>query len=310
MKTGRKMRTEIQFLLVLMMVLSLISVPISGISTNEVHQETVISEWGVEYTLTFFEGNLTVVVRGENPTDDWQYAGYVVEVDGRVQYNPQVNLSREGSFRHKFKISESLDILSPHHSIYFSTFGADTRFNFTKEIDYRNSTRFPKPQITNVTIANGTVDGEPSTVAYVTVSNPTNQLYSMKLLVHTRETQGGLYGGSTPEYTNRTVKVELLEERGSTVAGEIRLYVGEPSEREGGLDQVEFVGRPDGETSVYNRSYEPATGPWAEDSYAYRNESVGDGNGWLPDSASGPVVKGLAAVGLVVAAVVLMRRWR
>jgi len=207
-------------------------------------------------------------------------------------------------------IKDSLHLLSLEHQAYFSTYGASTRFNFTKDIDYRNTTRFPKPQITNVTVANGTVDGEPSTVAYVTVSNPTNQLYSMKLLVHTEETQGGLYGGSTPEYTNKTVKVELLEEPGTTVAGEVRLYVGEPSEREGGLDQVEFVGRAGEDTEVYNRSYEPATGPWAEDSYVYENESVGDDDGWLGGSGSDPLVNGVVVAGFVVAVLVLVRRWR
>lgn len=288
----------------------MVSGPAGGGKTDKIHHETLVSEWGVEYSLTFFESNLTFLVRGSNPTDDWQYAGYVTKVDGRTRNDPQVNLSSGENFSHKFRVNESLDLLSTNHTIYFSTFGADTRFNFTKKIDYRNTTRFPKPQITNVTVANGTVDGEPSTVAYVTVSNPTNQLYSMKLLVHTEETQGGLYGGSTPEYTNKTVKVELLEEPGTTVAGEVRLYVGEPSEREGGLDQVEFVGRAGEDTEVYNRSYEPATGPWAEDSYVYENESVGDDDGWLGGSGSDPLVNGVVVAGFVVAVLVLVRRWR
>jgi hypothetical protein len=304
------MRTVFKLLFALVLVLSLLSNSSASLNLNEGHRDILTSDSGVEYEIVFFERNFTLLVSAFNPTDEAKQSGYVVKIDGKRQRFTTENISSGSEFNHKIELKEGLDILSTNHTIYFSTFGADTRFNFTKKIDYRNTTRFPKPQITNVTVANGTVDGEPSTVAYVTVSNPTNQLYSMKLLVHTEETQGGLYGGSTPEYTNRTVKVELLEEPGTTVAGEVRLYVGEPSEREGGLDQVEFVGRAGEDTEVYNRSYEPATGPWAEDSYVYENESVGDDDGWLGGSGTDPLVNGVVVAGFVVAVLVLVRRWR
>jgi hypothetical protein len=270
------MKRTLAVTIIVSVLLAAIPASPTDLPDEESIRDEVTSNEGVQFELAFFEDNLTLVIEGRNPTEDVAFADYVVMVDGRVHNDSTINLSSGDGFKDKINIRDSVDILTSSHNIYFSTYGADTHLNFTHEIDYRNTTRFPKPQITDVRVANGTVGGNQSTVAYVTVANPSNQLFSMKILVHTTGTQGGLYGASTPEYTNRTIKVELLEERGELVAGEVRLYVGEPSEGEGALDQVEFVGRADGETEVYNRTYEPVTGPWAEDAYRYRNESVED----------------------------------
>lgn len=283
--------------------------PASGTAPKETVDKTVVSSGGIQYKINLFERNLTVLVEAKNPTNRTAFAGFVIEVDGRRDYDRRLNLSKGEEFQDKIKIKESIDILASNHVVHFSTYGNSTSIEFTREIDYHNTSRFPKPQITDVRIANGTVDGNQSTVAYVTVANPSNQLFPMKLLVHTTETQGGLYGASTPEYTNHTIKVELLEEPGSTVAGEARLYVGSPSEREGALDQVEFVGHADGETEVYNRSYEPVTGPWAEDHYEYRNESVRDDAGSDDWPSHETVVTAVAGL-LVVLSVVVTWRWR
>ncbi|MFC7046170.1 hypothetical protein ACFQH6_12780 [Halobacteriaceae archaeon GCM10025711] len=156
-------------------------------------------------------------------------------------------------------------------------------------------------------VGKGTIDGEPSTVAYVTVANPTNQLYSMKLLVHTQGTDGSFYGAAMPTGENETIKVELLEdleaytESDAKIAGEARLYVNRPSMQEGALDQVEFVGEIDGETSHWNTSYEPVRGPWRENRYHYENESVPEpGEQVLPDQLRIPALAALGFVGLLL----------
>lgn len=279
-----------------------------GFPTDEVVRDSVVSEEGIRYEMTFFESNFTLRIKATNPTEREIPGGYVVEVDDRRHFDRSINFSSGETIHDKINITDSVDILTSSHSIYFSTYGADTYLNFTHEIDYRNSTRFPKPQITDVRVANGTVDGNRSTVAYVTVVNPSNQLFPMKLLIHTTETQGGLYAAATPEYNKSVIKVELLEERGELVAGEVRLYVGKPSEQQGALDQVEFVGRAGGETVVYNRTYEPVKGPWAEDAYEYRNESVEDReSGGLLESGREQII-GVAAFLLALAVFVTWRR--
>jgi hypothetical protein len=106
------------------------------------------------------------------------------------------------------------------------------------------------------------------------VVNPGPQTYGMKLLVNTEGTDGSFYGVGIPTYSNETFTVELLEPVGDKIAGEAPLYVNQPREKDGALDQVEFVGEPNGEMKRWNTSYEPVRGPWLNDSYEYENESI------------------------------------
>ena len=199
-----------------------------------------------------------------------------------------------------------MDLLRNHHTIYISTFGADTYINFTRKLNSTHPGPVPAPQITNVRIANGTVKGRPGTVAYVTVTNPSNQLYPMKLMVHTTQTQGTLDGAATPAHNNSTLRVELFENPGVKVAGEARLYINKPSDVKGALDEVEFVGRAGGSTDVYNRSYQPVKGPWRNDSYAYQNASVERANHGGVGLGGPTDVPPVAYVGVVVGALAIL----
>ncbi len=95
-------------------------------------------------------------------------------------------------------------------------------------------------------------------------------------MVNTRETTYSRRGGSTAApQGNKTVLVPIKEDPDTLVAGEVRLYADNLSEGEEGFDQREFVGRVDGDTEVYNRSYEPIEPRWSRNrTYHYENESV------------------------------------
>ncbi|WP_246045749.1 hypothetical protein [Halorussus ruber] len=155
----------------------------------------------------------------------------------------------------------------------FSTFGGHTQFNFTRKIDSAESGKIPKPYIEDVTVADGTINGEPSAVAKVTIVNPSKQLYSTKLMVHTVGTEGSYYPASVRPGDSRTITVELLDERGTEIAGEARFYAGNMTTEEGALDQVEFAGKAGEETRVWNTSYEPVRPTWMDDNYEYHNAS-------------------------------------
>lgn len=131
----------------------------------------------------------------------------------------------------------------------------------TNEFTQHNSRNCPfktPPYIADVTVADGSIDGEPSAVAKVTIVNPSEQLYSTKLMVHTVGTDGSLYPASVGPSDSRTITVELLNERGAEIAGETRFYAGNMTTEEDALDQVEFAGRAGTQTRHWNVSFDSA----------------------------------------------------
>lgn len=288
--------------------------PMNNQSSEQVITETVTSSWGISYTVSLYPANNSMAVRAINPTDGRTFVGYGLYIDDRLHNSTRGQLKAGESFIHRWNITSTIDVTIDNHTVLFTTSGNSTYLNFTRKINSTNPGPIPVPHITDVRVANGTVDGESSTVAYVTVANPSNQLYPTKLLVHTVETGGGLYGASVRPGENRTIKVELLEERGLQIAGEARLYVGEPSEREDALDQVEFVGRAGEETAVYNRSYRPITPPWRNDPYTYENGSISSaddglfGTGFDLSADDVPAFAYLGAAVVVVLGLLLRRR--
>lgn len=234
----------------------------------------VESSGGVEYQVSFRPNDSTVVVNYENPTGRKVDLGrYVLTVDGQRIYENNFNLS-EGEHRtKKINITPAINVNEDNHTVTFSTFGGHTQFNFTREIDSADSDKIPTPHIADVTVTEGTIDGEPSAVAKVTLVNPSKQLYSTKLMVHTVGTDGSLYPASVRPGDSRTITVELLDERGAEIAGEARLYAGNMTTKDGALDQVEFAGQAGEETRVWNVSYETVRPTWMDEHYRYQNDS-------------------------------------
>lgn len=280
---------------------------------------TLTSSNGVVYHYDVSPDDLSVSIDIENPTNRHQRPSIEVEVDKWGWHTIDTNLSSGETSEHEVDIRRSIDVLNDTHTVTVSTFGNWTDVTFTTTVEDLERNDVPKPHISDVQIVtaiydgpfNTTLDGKRTTMAHITVTNPTNQLYSMKLMVHSIETGGGWYPSSVPRGENRTMKAVLDEDFGETVAGEARLYTGSPSEVERALDQVEFVGRADGETHTYDRPYRPVTPPWGDDPYQYENESVSRGDGVLGTDVESlddvPAVAYLGGV-LVVVALVLLRR--
>lgn len=280
-------------------------------STDIQENDTLNGTFGINYTVGYDSDSRVVSITARNGNNDMREGGVAIRVDGRSFAARDVNLSPGETANFRINVTEGLNAVAHNHTIAVSTYGDYVRYNFTEEFDPDETDELPVPRITDVEVENGTIRGEPSTVAMVTVHNPSVQTYGMKLMVFTEGTDGSLYPSSAPPGENITVKVELLDPRGELVAGEVRLYSGNLSAGDGGIDQVEFVGRAGGETNHWNQSYEPVKGTWRKDNYVYQNESV-------PDSDADPLVEGVddrlvgagvaAAVIGLFAAVLLVRR--
>lgn len=250
-----------------------------------------------------------VQIKANNKGEWSRETGFVIRADGREIGDVRFNTTPGEKHNWTFNITPHLNILENNHTVTITTYGNLTTYNFTREINSTGSSGFPHTHITNVEVTNGTIDGEPSTVAKVTLSNPGIQMYSTKLMVFTEGTDGSLYPASVAPGENRTITVELLEERGTKVAGEVRLYAGDLSERDGGLDQVEFVGQAGSDTTTWNESYDPVTGPWRDDHYVYQNESIetgADKNDLVPDLSETQLI--YAGVGIALVSLVGLKR--
>jgi hypothetical protein len=271
----QKSRTFVCALAILCVLASVQGGAVSSEVSSDTKRTTVIeSSGGIEYRVSLQANDSTLTVDYENPTtDEITASGYVVSVDGQRIYEENLNLSANEHRTEEINITPGINVNEDEHTVSFSTFGGHTQFNFTREINSTNSDKIPTPHIADVTIGEGTINGEPSAVANVTLVNPSEQLYSTKLMVHTTGTEGSLYPASVRPGDSRTITVELLDERGVETAGEARFYAGNMTTKEGALDQVEFAGRAGEQTQVWDTSYEPAKPTWMSDHYRYHNES-------------------------------------
>lgn len=254
--------------------------PVSSDYLQTTSTKTIIDSGGIVHDIEPKIENNTIIVETTNPNNwDNKIAGYNIRVDGYPVQKVDFRLDQNESRTKKINITPGINVNQDNHTVTFSTYGNSTQFNFTREINSSNSGEVPTPHISNVEVANGTAKGEPSAVANVTLVNPSEQIYSTKLMVHTVGTDGSLYPASVRPGDTRTISVELLDERGTEIAGEARLYSGNMTTREGAIDQVEFAGRAGSETSVWDTSYEPVRPTWMDDHYEYENASYERGLG-------------------------------
>ena len=234
----------------------------------------VESDFGIQYRISLNIENLKLKVEYRNiKNKEMGIAGYIIRIDERRIFGSNLNLSAGERGVKEINITPGLNVNQDEHTVTFSTYGNHTQFNFTRQIDSSEPGPIPTPYIADVEVTEGTIKGETSAVANVTIVNPSDQLYSTKLMVHTIGTDGSLYPASVRPGDSRTITVELLDDPANDIAGEARLYTGNMTTEEGAMDQVEFAGRADAETQAWNTSYEPAKPTWMDDNYEYENRS-------------------------------------
>jgi len=298
------MRYKVLFQVTLILLVGLsagLSVQVATTTEGDSHHEIITDSDGVVHELTSSQSIITVNTL--NPTDwDEKIISYVIRIDDQRVYDADFRLDRNEQRTEEIDITAGIDVNRDEHTVTFATYGNSTQFNFTREIDSTEPGEVPTPYISNVEVADGTIDGEPSAVANVTLVNPSKQVYSTKLMVHTVGTDGSLYPASVRPESSRTITVELLDDRGSEIAGEARLYTGNMTTEEGAMDQVEFAGQAGEQTTVWNASYEPVRPTWMNDNYEYQNESYSQG---LAEKLSdGRDVAGVPIIYIAVAIIV------
>lgn len=309
---NKSLSFTVAVLLSVVMLTLVVPFPVIGTDSGGYANETVVDSDGVVYEVSFSESDSKVIVNVDNRGGrEGEHTGYSIQVDGQRVYDADFRLDQGEQRTQEINVTPGINVNRDEHTVTFSTYGNSTQFNFTREINSTDPGKVPTPYISNVEVADGTIDGEPSAVAIVTLVNPSEQLYSTKLFVHTTGTDGSLYPASVRPGESRTITVELLDERGSKIAGEARLYTGNMTTEEGAMNQVEFAGQAGAETQVWNTSYEPAKPTWMDDHYRYHNDSYEQG---IAEKVSGgqevegvPVIYLLAAL---VVGVVVVRKFR
>jgi len=281
MNIYRKM-TFVLFFVVTVLALNTV-VPASGISDTKPismnESEQITSKFGVEYTVRFDRESDEIFIIAEIQDTQSQLTGFEVRVDGYRNMARTINLSANETWTASTNITRNIDARRNNHTILFNTIdGNTTEFNFTREIHPSNTTEVPTPRITNVEVTNGSPYGQATSVVEVTVENPAEQLYGTKLMVHTLETDHNRRADATaPPGGETTVQIPVEESQGEIIAGEVRLYDNNLSDADHGFDQREFIGEADGETQVWNRTYEPVQDPYGPRSgYVYDNESMAE----------------------------------
>lgn len=301
------MRTSLRVVVALAVAVALSAVPVPSVAGESVGGETIekefTSEYGIEYVATLDTETHVLTVRAQNPTDNSRESVAYVSVGRATYYQSNIDLRPGEAWTDRIELRPNVDALEETHNVTVSTVGEAVEFSFDLDVDPENPDGVKIPRIRNVDVGTAVVDGEPSAVVNVTVVNPSVQTYPTKLMVHTKGTDGSFYLPSTAPGESETITVELLDERGSHVAGEARLYAGEFNESDGGLDQVGFAGRADGETAQWNESFEPVAAPWSDEPYQYENASVGDGRSIADRASGGHDVGGVPVVYPVLALV-------
>lgn len=242
--------------------------------SNETKQYT--HPMGVEYGITFSENIERMEVIVTNPTERELPASFHVEVDTWYSKGVNFEISPGEERVFTYNLTEGIDFMRDEHSIRFIGGPESVYFNFTKEIDPVNTTEYPTPEITDITLENGTFRNEQRTFINVSAYNPSGRSMTLVIRAHTLETTGfyGLIQFSP--HSSSTETIILNEKPGELVAGEVRMYTGNFSEGDGALDQVEIKGRSGEETQWSHEEYETVVAPWEDedDHYVYENESV------------------------------------
>lgn len=321
MRMNHSFMQGMALIIVISIVFSLLVAPATGeiesskCDSNNASQSTKITSFrDIEYRIVYLRSSGILKINGCNPSDRRvEGTGIDVTVDKYSLFTNDVTFEPGETKSWEINVTYGLDVLQKPHYVYVSTFGDSTRFNFTKEIDPSNPGPIPTPYIEEVRVTNGTIDGEPSAVAKVTVVNPSIQTYPTKLAVHTLDTDGSFYPASAAPGGKNTITVELLDERGTQIAGEARLYAGNLSKGNGAMQQVGFVGRAGEDTKTWNETYEPVKAPWRDEPYEYHNATYEENTTWAERLSGGYEVFGVPVaylVGALLVGLALVRRWR
>ncbi|WP_175424306.1 hypothetical protein [Haladaptatus sp. W1] len=98
-------------------------------------------------------------------------SGFTILVDEVRFRRESFDLSPGEKIVENININSAIDVVKNNHTTTVSTYGNYTTYNFTEKINASATEEIPTPYIANVTVADGTIDGEPSAVAYVTLVN-------------------------------------------------------------------------------------------------------------------------------------------
>lgn len=259
---------------------------------------------GIEYSASFDPTTHRLSIEVENPQGRSFSTGYRIIVDKKTVYDTDFTIAPGHRKQRDFNISRNLSILSPDHEIIVSTYGGSATFQFQQKLDRSYGTY---PYFTDVEMGSKQIGPRNYSAVNVTIRNPGPRSYLLRVVAYTLNTSGYYSSIFVPANGSGTASVPLEEGFDDPVAGELRLYRGNISDAEDGIDQVEFTSEREGETAFQRQAYEPITPPWEPNPYEYENETFEDRHDGLPEPLHAP--KAYAA-GLIAFALAVGWAWR
>jgi hypothetical protein len=250
---------------------------------NDTRTKEFVGFYGVQYTTTLNTSSDELTVELHNPTNSTQEdVPVVLHVYDRRYDVSRVTLKPGEQREESWELNETMDIGRTDHSVAIYGLGenASVRFNFTKKITADNPGRYPTPEIVDADLVTSTPNNRTGHFLAVTVQYTGNHSYATYVYVHTNQTDGErapagvAYGQSTD-----TAYLDLQEDPGDKVMGEVRLYRGSVQNDSGIRDQIHFEGRVDGTTEIRNESFEPITPPYEENSYRFTPDGADASDG-------------------------------
>lgn len=264
---------------------------------------------GLEYEVSFTEETNKLEIQITNDEESTIEGGYGISVDDWPYNQTSIEFQPGETVTRTYNVTDGLDVRQDEHSVNVTTYEGRANFSFERNYSSLDSGLVPVLQITDIRVGSGTFLGNKSTIINVTVKNPSEHIYSAYLVAHTQKTTGSVEIANPTPGTSQTVSLPLNEPIGSSVHGEIRMFMGKPNESRGALEQVAFSGSAGEPTNYRSQSYEPFEPPWEEDAYEYYDPTL-PGTGPLGYTTAKKFEQGLwAGFGLLVlGAVVWWRR--
>ena len=185
---NRRLSVYISFVLVL----SLVIVPVGSANQTDTSQKVchlsnsgdtrVIQSFGGLCVKSHFSDNV-ITVNISNPTDKYiSVTGILVQVDGEDILDDNFDIRPSENINKNIYITRGMNVLKYNHTTTVSTYGDSTTYNFTEKINATTTTKVPTPYISNIRVADGTIDGKPSSVSIRHHSEPVNAAVSDKIV--------------------------------------------------------------------------------------------------------------------------------
>ncbi|MFB6236528.1 MAG: hypothetical protein ABEH81_11555 [Halopenitus sp.] len=254
------------------LILFLVPTSSGNVRQEIVHQEEVISDYNVKFSVTFY-GNMSVRVEAVNQARYTRDSLYSISVDmTRGVYN-NMTLSPGQSETWVHNLSHMPNPMETQQNVLFAIVGTNIQHTYNRTTNAEDSDDVLMAEISDVNIQRSNESDETELV--VTVKDPSPHKYQMTLVLYSEKTHRKLGHPSKVKKNTYKARISLNEDPGELIKGELRLYSDEIFEANSTMDMVTFKGRTNGTTTSKEVEFERIDDP-ANYYYGIENDSDED----------------------------------